>query len=110
MVVNFHEETDAITILTPLILISIGGAVSVVGLASHVTPRGVSHQRSKRESCPHVGCKCSGIYHYTDCPEQARSNERIECALAHRAMHRPLVIGPANTATLQSLTRRDEFT
>ena len=39
---NPREETNAITILTLLILISVGGAVSIVSAASHVTP--IMHQ------------------------------------------------------------------
>ena len=44
-----------------------GGAVSVVGAASHVTPGHASKLTVKAESCPFVGCKCSGIYHYVNC-------------------------------------------
>ncbi len=53
--------------LTLLILISIGGAVSMVGAASHVTLGGISKSTVKKESCPYVGCKCNHIYHYADC-------------------------------------------
>ena len=53
--------------LTLLALISVGGAVSIVGAASHVTSAHTSNLTVKAESCPFVGCKCSGTYHYADC-------------------------------------------
>ena len=44
MVVNFYEKTDILTFFMILILV-IGGAVSVIGAASYVTLGGVSNQR-----------------------------------------------------------------
>jgi len=41
--------------LTLLILISLGGAVSIVGAASHVTPAQVTKSTFKADSCPFVG-------------------------------------------------------
>ena len=63
--VNFYEKANAIIILTLLTLISVGGAVSIVGAASHVTGH-ASKLTVKAESCPFVGCKCLGTYHYAD--------------------------------------------
>ena len=49
MAVNFHEETNVLTILIFFILISLGGAVSIVGAASHMTSGHTSNPTTKRQ-------------------------------------------------------------
>ena len=56
--------------LTLLILISVGGAVSVVDAASHVTPNHVTKSTVKAAAtCNFVGSINSNVYHYLGCPE-----------------------------------------
>jgi len=53
--------------LTLILLVSIGGAVSIVGAASHVTPSQVTKSTIKEQSCPYVGNSNTGVYHYASC-------------------------------------------
>jgi hypothetical protein len=53
--------------LTLLILMSVGGVISIVGATSHVTPAQISKPTVRAASCPFVGCKCSNTYHYAYC-------------------------------------------
>jgi len=54
-------------LLTLLLLVSIGGAVSIVGAASHVTTAQVTKPAVKEQSCPYVGDSSTGVYHYAGC-------------------------------------------
>ena len=54
-------------LLTLLILISIGGAVSIVGSASHVTPTQLQKPTVKEVAGPFVGSIHSDVYHYPSC-------------------------------------------
>ncbi len=53
--------------LTLLILITVGGTVSIVGAASHVTSGQVLKPTVKADSCPFVGNKHTYVYHYANC-------------------------------------------
>ncbi|MGB8312173.1 MAG: Ada metal-binding domain-containing protein [Halobacteriota archaeon] len=53
--------------LTLVLLISVGGVVSIVGVASHVTPGQVAKTTVKAQSCPYVGNSNTGVYHYANC-------------------------------------------
>jgi len=53
--------------LTLLILISVGGVVSIVGAASHVTPAQGAKPAVKEQSCPYVGDSNTLVYHYAGC-------------------------------------------
>jgi hypothetical protein len=53
--------------LTLLIVISIGGAVSMVGAASHVNPGQASKPTVKAQSCPYIGNARTHVYHYAGC-------------------------------------------
>jgi len=53
--------------LTLLILITVGGAVSVVGAASHVIPGQISKPTVTAASCPFVGNAQTHVYHYAGC-------------------------------------------
>jgi len=55
--------------LTLLILVSIGGAVSIVGAASHVTPAQVTKSTVKEAPGPFCGSIKSNVYHYPGCYE-----------------------------------------
>ena len=55
--------------LTLLILISIGGVVSVVGAASHMTPVQGAKPTVKEVAGPFCGSINSNVYHYPSCPE-----------------------------------------
>jgi len=50
--------------LTLFILISVGGAVSIVGGASHVNPGHVSNLTVKEAAEPFFGSIHSNVYHY----------------------------------------------
>jgi len=55
--------------LTLLILVLIGGAVSIVGAASHVNPAHVPNVAAKEAAGPFVGSIHSNVYHYPSCYE-----------------------------------------
>ena len=55
--------------LTLLLLISVGGVVSIVGAASHVTPGQALKPTVKEAAGPFVGSIYSDVYHYPSCPE-----------------------------------------
>lgn len=66
--------------LTVLVLMSVGGAVSIVGAASHENPGHASKQDVKAASCNFVASVNSKIYHYPWC--QAVQNikpENLRC-------------------------------
>jgi len=65
--VKFLKRRILSLFATLIILVSIGGVVSVLGAASHVNPGGVSKSTLKTDVCPYVGCKCNHVYHYADC-------------------------------------------
>jgi len=67
MAVNFHEETNVLTILIFFILISLGGAVSIVGAASHVTSGHTSNPTTQAASRPFVGIARTDVYLYLGC-------------------------------------------
>ena len=92
--------------LTLLILITVGGAVSVVGAASHVIIGQVSKPTVTAASCPFVGNAQTHVYHYAGCYWATIIKPKIECVLTPRAIHRPLVTDHANTVS-QSVTRRE---
>ncbi len=54
-------------VLTFLILLSVGGIVSVVSAASHENPKQVSKPDVKAASCNFVGSCKSNVYHYPSC-------------------------------------------
>ena len=53
--------------LTLVLLISVGGVVSIVGAASHVTPAQVQKSTVKEAAGPFVGSIHSNVYHYPSC-------------------------------------------
>lgn len=55
-VVNFYEKAIYNAIFDALILMSIGGAVSIFCEASQVTPGQVSKPTVKEAGCPYAGC------------------------------------------------------
>ncbi|MGB8310648.1 MAG: Ada metal-binding domain-containing protein [Halobacteriota archaeon] len=55
--------------LTLVLLISVGGVVSIVGAASHVTPAQVQKPTVKEAAGPFVGSIHSNVYHYPGCYE-----------------------------------------
>ena len=75
----------------------------MVGPASHVTPGEYQNQRSKKRVARMSDTYAQAFTIIRTVTGQAQSNERIHCALTHRAIHRPLVINPADTVTLQSV-------
>ncbi len=68
-VVNAVKRQILTLFLTLLILMSIGGVVSTVGAASHVTPEHVAKPTVKAASCDFVGSSKSNVYHYPGCSE-----------------------------------------
>ncbi|MGB8310651.1 MAG: Ada metal-binding domain-containing protein [Halobacteriota archaeon] len=53
--------------LTLLILISVGGVVSIVGAASHATHGQITKLDSKADSCLFIANPRTGVYHYANC-------------------------------------------
>jgi len=53
--------------LTLVLLISVGGVVSIVGAASHMTPGQVAKPTVKEAAGPFVGSIHSDVYHYPSC-------------------------------------------
>ena len=53
--------------LTLLLLISVGGLVSIVGAASYVTPGQIAKPTVKAVAGPFVGSIHSDVYHYASC-------------------------------------------
>jgi hypothetical protein len=55
--------------LTLLILVSVGGVVSIVGAASRVTPAQVTKPTVKEAAGPFCASSHSNVYHYPWCGE-----------------------------------------
>jgi len=53
--------------LTLILLVSVGGVVSIVGAASHVTAGQATKPTFKANSCPFVGNPHTHVYSYANC-------------------------------------------
>ncbi len=53
--------------LTVIILISVGGVVSIVGATSHVNPAQASKPTVKTDTCNFIGDARTHVYHYPWC-------------------------------------------
>jgi len=85
--------------LTLLILISVGGAVSIVGAVSRVTPGQVSKSTAMTESCPFVGDAQTYVYHYAGCYRATIIKSENGVCFNSPPTHRPLVIDHADTVS-----------
>jgi len=89
--------------LTLLILISVGGAVSIVGAASHVNPGQVSKPTATATTCQFIGNAHTHVYHYPGCPDVDKIKPENKFVSTRRAMQSPPVTGHANTVTPEAV-------